>query len=66
MNHDDGTEPIKPLNNWLRHSPHPEPPANETGRLRGALKLLRLLLLTLAVLAAVLSFAVALAGLARP
>ncbi|WP_285439330.1 hypothetical protein [Streptomyces sp. ISL-100] len=39
---------------------------NETSRLTRALSFLRLLLLTLAVLAAVLSFAAALARLAQP
>jgi hypothetical protein len=40
--------------------------ANEAGRLTRALSLLRLLLLTVAVLATVLSFAAALAGLGEP
>ncbi|OEJ28508.1 hypothetical protein AR457_32635 [Streptomyces agglomeratus] len=64
--HNKDTEPDEPLNNWPRHTHHPDTPVNERGRLTNTLKLLRLLLLTLAVFAAVLSFAAALAGLARP
>ncbi|WP_344500303.1 hypothetical protein [Streptomyces enissocaesilis] len=66
MNQDDATDPAESLNSWPGHTHQPETPVNETGRLTLALKYLQLLLLTLAVLAAVLSFAAVLAGLAWP
>ncbi|WP_141662798.1 hypothetical protein [Streptomyces sp. Wb2n-11] len=66
MNQDDATDPVESVNNWPGHTRHPETPVNKKGRVAIALKYLQLLLLTLAVLAVVLSFAAVLAGLARP
>ncbi|WP_274562425.1 hypothetical protein [Streptomyces spiramyceticus] len=65
MNRDDG-DPVESVNNWPAHAHQAENPKTKAGRLPRALYTLRLLLLALAVLAAVLSFAAALARLAKP
>ncbi len=66
MNRNDDADPVEPLNIWPRHVPPPQEPVTEAARVTRALRYLRLLLLTVAILAAVLSFATALADLARP
>ncbi|MGX1887399.1 hypothetical protein [Streptomyces sp. NPDC055287] len=66
MTQNDDADPVEPLNNWPRHVHPPETSVAEAAGLTRALRFLRLLLLTLAILAAVLSFATALANLALP